>query len=129
MFQIPIKSGLRAPSLVSHEMIEFWCSEDMQRIISPSYHTLNNEKAESAVKIMNSLYKKITGDPIALGEALHAYHDTPVAANLPTPAQVMIEHKIISDLMNVDIHDKDQRITEERYQHKRRYIQDPRVVP
>ena len=80
-------------------------------------------------KIVKSLYRKTGGDPIAFGEALLTNDEIPVRANFSTPAWLMIDHRLISDLLNVDIHDRSKRITEERYQHKRRYKQDPGVLP
>ena len=52
-----------------------------------------------------------------------------MGTNIPTPAQLMMGYRLISDLPKVDIHDKDEKIAEERYQQKRTCIQDPRVVP
>ena len=65
----------------------------------------------------------------AFREALFKYCNTPVAAHLPTSTQLMIGHRLISDLLNVYIYDKDEKISEERYQQKKEVTQDPRVLP
>ena len=97
-----------------------------ERIFSSPSNPQSIGKAKYTVKIVKTLYKKVIGDQVAFSEALLTYHDIPEGPNLPVPAQLIIGCHLNSDLPAVWQADKDKTKVEARYQHKRRYLQNPR---
>ena len=75
---------------MTHCEISDWCkAKDINWIICSPYNPALNGKAESAVKIMKSLLKKMRGNSMVLSEVLLVYCDTLLGPNLPTLAQLM----------------------------------------
>ena len=55
---------------------------------SPHFHQLNGF-IESMVKKVKNAYKKMDGSPNALAKALLQVRDTPITADLPSPAEIL----------------------------------------
>ena len=55
---------------------------------SPHFHQ-SNSYIEAMVKKVKNTYKKTDGSPTAQARALLQLHDTPIAADLPSPAEIL----------------------------------------
>ena len=59
---------------------------------SPHYHQ-SNGRVERAVQTVRKIFTKTVND-VQITHALNAYHDTPIAADLPSPAELFLLRKI-----------------------------------
>ena len=68
---------------------QFSCDFDfVHTTLSPHFHQLNGF-VESMVKKIKNAYKKMDGSPNAQARALLQLHDTPITADLPSPAEIL----------------------------------------
>ena len=83
---------------------------------SPHFHQLNGF-IEAMVKKVKNAYKKMDGSPNAQARALLQLHDTPITADLPSPAEILHGHPAQGTVLSrpskrINIHQIRQRLVE-----------------
>ena len=67
--------------------------------VSPHYHQ-SNGRIERAIQTIRKIYNKCASDT-EITNAILAYHDTPVDADLPTPAELFFNRRINTRLSSI----------------------------
>ena len=80
------------------EKFESFCNElgTHHDTTSPHYHQ-SNGRVERAIQTVRKIFSKTEND-VQVTHALNAYHDTPIAADLPSPAELFLLRRITTRL-------------------------------
>ena len=81
------------PQFISGEFLEFATLWEFQHVTSSPYYPKSNGKAESAVKIVNSLIKKAQRDNKDPWLSLLDYRNTPTTGMQTSPAQLLMSRR------------------------------------
>ena len=85
------------PQYASAAFQEFTRNWEFQHITSSPHHPASNGFAEPMVKIVKTALTKAKYSGNDQQLALLALHSTPVDAHLPSPAQILFQHKLKPD--------------------------------
>ena len=84
-----VMSDNRPPIQWSNEFRQFACDFDFIHTTSSPHFHQSNGFIEAMVKKVKSAYKKMDGSPNAQARALLQLCDTPIMADLPSPAEIL----------------------------------------
>ena len=77
------------PPFNGKEFRQFACEFDFVHTTSSPHFHQSNGFIEAMVKKVENAYKKTDGSPNAQAQALLQLHDTPIMADLPSPAEIL----------------------------------------
>ena len=109
--------------------METFCKQfAIQHITTSPYHSASNGKAESAVKIVKNFIKNVYNSQ-EFSIAMMTYHDTPISANLPMPADLMFQRHIHTDIPSKIIIEWEGNSANELQHNQSRYLEEKAKIP